>query len=386
MSITYAYAADISKAERDEAGDLIVYGKATGPDLDLDEQVCDPKWLKGAMPGWFEWANVREMHQPIAAGVGIELAAEGDDWWLKSKVIDDRTAKKIESEALKGYSIGIKNAKVVKDATAPGGRIVGGTIVEISYVDRPCNPTAKMAICKMAGDRLEPTDAPEEPAPVDEAKTADPDLVKRGTDLTAEVRSLVPDLDKGAPAQDIADAQAAIAAVARLIVSEAEGLAGGRLEEAYQISTLLEAVCALRWFIAAEQSEAVDVDVMLDAQPDTTKAAPEPEPAPETPDATPAPENTTELVKAAVAEALRPLEERQKALEADLAKALAQPAPGGPVLTRTAAQAAQARVTDAATLNAQADEYLSKAAATDDATLARGYRDRAAQLRERAGA
>ncbi|MFF4778871.1 hypothetical protein ACFY05_39205 [Microtetraspora fusca] len=26
------------------------------------------------------------MHEPIAAGIGIELAAEGDDWTLKSKV------------------------------------------------------------------------------------------------------------------------------------------------------------------------------------------------------------------------------------------------------------------------------------------------------------
>jgi len=162
MGIQYAYAADIVKAERDEeTGDLIVYGKATGPDLDLDEQICDETWLKTAMPGWFEFANLREMHQPIAAGVGIELEQQGDDWFLKSRCVDPNTAKKIEAGVLKGYSVGIKSPKVVKDADAPGGRITGGDIVEISYVDRPCNPTAKMAIAKAAGAdaTLQPVEA-----------------------------------------------------------------------------------------------------------------------------------------------------------------------------------------------------------------------------------
>jgi len=148
--ITYAYAGDIEKSY-DEDGSLIVVGKATGPDLDLDEQVCDPAWLREAMPAWMKFGNLREMHQPVAAGVGLELSSDGDDWHLKSKVVDPMTAAKIEAGALRGYSIGIKGAKVVKDANAPGGRIVGGTVVEVSYVDRPCNPTAVTAIAKGVG-------------------------------------------------------------------------------------------------------------------------------------------------------------------------------------------------------------------------------------------
>jgi hypothetical protein len=50
----------------------MVYGKATGPDLDLDQQICDSEWLKTAMPRWAQWGNVREQHGPIAAGVGLE--------------------------------------------------------------------------------------------------------------------------------------------------------------------------------------------------------------------------------------------------------------------------------------------------------------------------
>jgi hypothetical protein len=158
--IDYAYAGDIVKSERDEAGNLMVFGKATGSDMDLDEQYADPEWLKTAMPEWAKWGNLREMHQPIVAGIGRETTSdESGNWFLKSEVVDAGTAKKIEAGALKGYSIGIKNARVVKDAKAPGGRIVGGTIVEVSYVDRPCNPTSTIGIAKMVGAELAPVES-----------------------------------------------------------------------------------------------------------------------------------------------------------------------------------------------------------------------------------
>jgi len=158
--VQFVYAGDITKSERDEAGNLMVYGKATDSSLDLDEQFADPEWLKSAMPDWAKWGNLREMHQPIVAGIGRDLAADDSgNWFLKSEVVDAGTAKKIEAGALKGYSIGIKNARVVKDAMAPGGRIVGGTIVEVSYVDRPCNPTSTIGIAKMVGAELAPVES-----------------------------------------------------------------------------------------------------------------------------------------------------------------------------------------------------------------------------------
>ena len=126
MAVLQVYLANITKAERDADGDLIVTGKATGPDLDSDSQICDPEWLKTAMPAWMKWGNLREMHQPIAAGIGLELEADGDSWNLRSQVVDANTIKKIEAKVLKGYSIGIKSPRVVKDAAAKGGRIVGG--------------------------------------------------------------------------------------------------------------------------------------------------------------------------------------------------------------------------------------------------------------------
>lgn len=157
QDITYIGLGDFTYKSTED-GTLLVFGKATGPDLDLDSQICDPDWLKSAMPLWFQTgANIREQHSSIAAGVGLELASEGDDWFLKSEVVDPLTAKKVEKGVLKGYSIGIKGAKVIKDASAPGGRIVAGNIVEVSLVDRPANPTATVQIAKMVGSQMELT-------------------------------------------------------------------------------------------------------------------------------------------------------------------------------------------------------------------------------------
>jgi hypothetical protein len=159
MGIEHVYFGDLVKSEKDENGDLIVYGRAANPTVDIDRQVADPEWLKTAMPAWQTWGNVREQHSKIAAGIGIELQAKGDDWWLKSAVIDEGTARKVEKGVLKGYSIGIKGPRVVKDAAAPGGRIVGGEIVEISLVDRPANPDCLIDIAKAAGGDWQPVDA-----------------------------------------------------------------------------------------------------------------------------------------------------------------------------------------------------------------------------------
>lgn len=415
MSVTYAYAAEIVKSERDENGDLLVYGKATGPDLDLDGQICDPTWLKSAMPAWMEWGNVREMHQPIAAGVGMELTEIGDDWYLKSKCIDPGTARKIEEGVLKGYSVGIKNAKIVRDNGAPAGRIVGGSVVETSYVDRPCNPTAKMAICKMdKSGSLQPVEAPADdaapdaeltkrqsghepggvvdtatlPLPTGPAPGAPTAQQRHGTDLLRRVRKLVPELrtiDKAAPAEDIAAARGAIALIARLIESEAQSLAGGQECDAWQIGTLLDAIRALEWFCDMEASEAMTdvaidlaggaMDVELAAAPDKTAGA-------EAPDES----IITAMITKAVTEATANSEGRVTALEALLAKVNATPVPGGPVLARPPQSIAKAEGRSTALADAARFDRLASEMRGVDPVTAQGYTDMAQQARARAGA
>ena len=210
MELTYLFG-DITKTEKTDDG-LVVNGKATGPDLDIDKQICDPGWLAKAMPAWMEWGNVREGHSPLAAGVGLELAQAGDDWHLKSLCVDPSTQRKLETGVLKGYSIGIKGARVVKDALAPGGRIVGGEIVEISYVDRPANPTAKITVAKSAGGGADLT-------PVDDqGDTVEADVVKR--DFSDKERADMADSGEampggGFPIPDVAALRDAIQAIGR---------------------------------------------------------------------------------------------------------------------------------------------------------------------------
>jgi hypothetical protein len=337
MTVTQAWAGYITKAEKDPTtGHLMVYGKASGPDLDLDGQIADPRWLRKAMPDWMVWGNVREMHRPSAAGVGKELSAAGDDWNLKALVVDPVAADKVETGVYKGFSIGIKDPKVIRDATAPGGRIVGGTVIEVSLVDRPCNPTATMGIAKAYGAELGPVewagevvgkaadepddggaplvddfagdevDASDDPAVPDEddelladaaAKaartvavepveddlpiftqvaqggkpveialdTAQAYLAERGIMTPSAYRRAVATVSavlggtvtkrKIDESADIAGAQAVIAQLAALIISEATELAAGRMSESDDIACLMDAVRAVRYFMQREQRQ-----------------------------------------------------------------------------------------------------------------------------------
>lgn len=148
--------APITKSYRDENGDLVVQGIATSPDLDLDKQVCDPDWLKSAMPEWFEWGNLRSQHSDIPAGHATDMEQlPGDRWWIKGLVTNTEAAHMAEKGTYKGFSIAISAPRVVKDAKAKqlgadGGRIVGGNIVHVGLVDRPCNPVATLELAKSA--------------------------------------------------------------------------------------------------------------------------------------------------------------------------------------------------------------------------------------------
>jgi hypothetical protein len=377
MTDTTAVYAEITKAERDANGDLVVHGRATGPDLDLDKQICDPSWLKQAMPEWFKVGNVREQHSSIAAGVAQEIAELPDGGWdLKALVVDPVSAKKVEKGVLKGYSIGIRNPKVVKDASAPGGRICGGEIVEVSLVDRPANPTCTLTLAKA----LKPGPTAVAAGAVDTQRhlVKVEELHDRSGEPLAALKALdLVAVTKGDNARDIADAQQAIAIIAGLIQAEAACLADGMTSEACDIDLLLSAVRALEWFICREKKEPEMAHVELSAEADAEKAA-APDaaqtPAPTAEKAADGDEKTdlTELVEAAIAKALAPV-------QAQLAKAMEQPAPGGPVLTRTTEDTTKAAAREAHLVKAAEFERLAYEIADPQARA--GYLQLAAEER-----
>lgn len=350
MTDTTAVYAEITKHERDANGDLVVFGRATGPDLDLDRQICDPDWLKTAMPEWFRsGANVREQHSSIAAGVGTEIAEKADGGWdLRSLVVDANSARKVEKGVLKGYSIGIRSPQVVKDAAAPGGRIIGGQIVEVSLVDRPANPTCQLTLAKA----LKPGPVTVTPGTVDvERHLVKVEELHEQANPAAEVLDAlkaldVEQIDKAGQSADIKNANRAIAIIAKLIQSEAEQLAANPSYEACDIELLLDAVRALDYFKCRENKEGPTMaHVEMAETPDTEKAAaPDAAPTPvekSTDPETPAPpvetpaESDEKSTTPDLTELVKALQAQVTELNSQVTKAMSAPAPGGPVLTRT---------------------------------------------------
>lgn len=369
MNEAHLYA-EIVKHQRDGDGNLVVFGKATGPDLDIDQQVMDPAWLAKAMPAWFSsGANIREQHQPIAAGVGRELEQRGDSWMLAATVVDPGSAKKVEAGVLKGFSIGVKAPQIVKDVMAPGGRVVGGQIVEVSLVDRPANPSCTLVLTKA----LKPGPAIVQARAIDQERRLVE--VEELHDRTGEPLAALAALDLGkaepgspaAEGEDIADAAQAITIIARLIQREAKCLAEGETSEAVDIELLLQAINALKYFQQREKEEVGRMAAEKAAQADTVKTTePKPEEKPTEE------EGRADLIAKAVAAAVAPLAEK-------LEKALNQPAPGGPVLTRTNADLAKAARHDEQT--ARATYYDQLADQVSDPAARAGYRQLAAAAR-----
>jgi len=135
-------------AKRGPDGFMYVKGLASDDTLDLDQQICDPEWLKSALPDWFALGNIREMHQSKAIGKATEMEQTGSGFVVTAKIVDEQAAKMVEEGIYTGFSIGIKNARVIKDNKAPGGRICSGSVVELSLVDRPANPSCSIEIAK----------------------------------------------------------------------------------------------------------------------------------------------------------------------------------------------------------------------------------------------
>ncbi|MCX5285686.1 hypothetical protein [Streptomyces sp. NBC_00198] len=151
METTFAWA-PITKSEEQDDGTMMVFGPAASPDLDRASQRLSPEWLDTAMPAWFaEGANVREQHDvKRAVGVGVGLTkGDGEAHMLAAHIVDPVACLKVKHGVLKGFSVGIKNPKIkLGKADAPGGEVVGGSICEVSVVDRPCNPTTMFEIAK----------------------------------------------------------------------------------------------------------------------------------------------------------------------------------------------------------------------------------------------
>lgn len=231
--------ARIIKTDKNADGTLTVYGKATDDTVDSDQQICDNAWLSKAMPDWFmTGGNIREQHSNIAAGVAKEYEQKSDGHYIQALVVDPTSVKKVETGVLKGFSIGIRAPRVVRDNKALNGRIIDGQIVEVSLVDRPANPNAKLLLAKSVEG-------------VSSLVKTEELTMKTASEIVAEAKALVPTATKF----DAAQYDAARRALAALIVTEANEMAEEGHNEEASLSHLLAAVSHLFAWYEGEEAE-----------------------------------------------------------------------------------------------------------------------------------
>lgn len=140
----FNYFLPFAKVEKNEDGSRTVQGYASTERVDLDGEIVALDAVKAALPAYWEWRNIRMMHQPVPIGVAKEAHIDDHGLFVKSKIVDPAAIKLIDEEVLKGYSVGGK--KLAKS----GNRITKIELVEISMVDRPANPDCRVDVIKMA--------------------------------------------------------------------------------------------------------------------------------------------------------------------------------------------------------------------------------------------
>jgi hypothetical protein len=143
----------------DEARRL-VYGVATSEAPDHSLEIMDYGWSK---PNFIKWqrtmqkmsqgksqGNLREMHEPKAAGVirSVSYDDKGKRIFVTAEVVDDQAWRKVMKGVYTGFSIGGSYGK--KKRVGPYTRYEA-IPTEISLADYPQNPESILELVKAAG-------------------------------------------------------------------------------------------------------------------------------------------------------------------------------------------------------------------------------------------
>lgn len=130
----------------------IVEGYASLPNLDDQGDIVPIDVITAAMPDYMVWGNLREMHERNAIGKVEGARVDDKGVWIKAKIVDPLSWSKVKSGVLQGFSIG--GRPVTTETRADGVRVITKLeLGEISLVDRPANPEARIMIAKILHDR-----------------------------------------------------------------------------------------------------------------------------------------------------------------------------------------------------------------------------------------
>lgn len=131
----------------------MVFGYASTPTKDLQGEIVTLDAIKGALPDYMQWRNIRVMHTSKAVGSTVEANVDDKGLYIGAKIRDDETwkmcqetSKGANDQVYRGFSIG--GSKLQKT----GDTINELRLTEISLVDRPANSECKIDFAKGAGD------------------------------------------------------------------------------------------------------------------------------------------------------------------------------------------------------------------------------------------
>ncbi len=138
--------APFSKVEEQDDGTLKVYGVASSESRDSDGEIIKAEAVRRALPDYLDYGNVREMHGAVAAGVALEAHVDTEGvTHFGALIVDPTSVKKVQTKVLKGFSLG---GKVLKRNKTDKSIVESIRLDEISLVDRPANPDARITLAK----------------------------------------------------------------------------------------------------------------------------------------------------------------------------------------------------------------------------------------------
>jgi len=139
--------AAITKVEDNADGTITVEGIASTESTDTDGEVVKAAAIEAALPEFMRYGtgNMREMHQPLAAGTIDKADVIDGMTHITGTVVDPVAITKVKAGVYKGFSIG---GKVTSRDDLNKKHVTGVKLVEISLVDRPANPDAVISMWK----------------------------------------------------------------------------------------------------------------------------------------------------------------------------------------------------------------------------------------------
>lgn len=133
----------------------LVFGKATKATLDNQDEIVEYEATREAAPEFMKWGNLREMHKPDSAAgrvVDLKLNDEDQEVNVVAKVVDNDAWNKVKEQVYKGFSIGGRALKRVKEFVPEAGKAISKVKkyvwTELSLVDRPAHPECVFTLVK----------------------------------------------------------------------------------------------------------------------------------------------------------------------------------------------------------------------------------------------